>query len=297
MSAIILDGKKISMELREKIKTDVNDCIQKGITPGLAVIIAGNDPASVSYVNAKEKALMEAGMSAYGQKLPEDIQQADLISLIQEYNKDKKVHGILVQLPLPSHINESAIMNSIDPEKDVDGFTPVNIGKMIIGQRCFLPCTPHGVLMILRHSGIKIAGAHVVIVGRSNIVGKPLMNLLLRKENNATVTVCHTGTQNLESHTKKADILIACAGKPGLVNADMVKPGACVIDVGVNRIKDENSKTGYRLIGDVDFESVVETAGYITPVPGGVGPMTITMLLSNTLEAAKWNLDGSSSVK
>ena len=207
--------------------------------------------------------------------------------MIDSFNRDPAVHGILVQLPLPEHIDEAAVIGAISPDKDVDGFTPINVGRMVLGQRCFLPCTPHGIIKLIEKAGVRTKGAEVVIVGRSNIVGKPLANLFVRKELNSTVTVCHTGTANLAEHTRRADILIACAGRPRLITGEMVKPGACVIDVGVNRVEDPSSSRGYRLVGDVDFESAVLTAGSITPVPGGVGPMTIAMLLSNTAESAE----------
>jgi methylenetetrahydrofolate dehydrogenase (NADP+)/methenyltetrahydrofolate cyclohydrolase len=205
---------------------------------------------------------------------------------VDKLNKDPKIHGILVQLPLPRHIDERRVISAIDPAKDVDGFTPVNLGRMLLEEPCYIPCTPRGIIELLKRSGVPTNGAHAVVVGRSNIVGKPLENLLIRKSVNATVTICHTGTKNLAAHVKEADIVIACAGKPGLVSVDMIKPGACVIDVGVNRVPDSTKKKGYRLCGDVDFDAVSKVAGWITPVPGGVGPMTIAMLLSNTIDAA-----------
>ncbi|MCX7024107.1 MAG: bifunctional methylenetetrahydrofolate dehydrogenase/methenyltetrahydrofolate cyclohydrolase FolD [Spirochaetes bacterium] len=297
MSALIIDGKKLAEDLRAEIRKRVCLCVEKGITPGLAVILVGEDPASVSYVSGKEKACAEAGMASFERKLPADATETELVALIEGFNADPAVHGILVQLPLPAHIDEGKVIGAIHPEKDVDGFTPVNIGRMIIGERCFLPCTPHGVIKLIERAGVKTKGAHAVIVGRSNIVGKPLMNLLVRKELNATVTVCHTGTVDLAGHTRRADILIACAGRPGLLTADMVKPGACVIDVGVNRVEDPKAARGYRLVGDVDFRGVSAVAGSITPVPGGVGPMTITMLLYNTLESAEYAAASPAAVK
>jgi methylenetetrahydrofolate dehydrogenase (NADP+)/methenyltetrahydrofolate cyclohydrolase len=250
------------------------------------VVLAGEDPASVSYVTAKEKALAEAGMEGRDIRLPADVLEAELFTLIKDLNVDEKVHGILVQLPLPGHINEDRIITAIDPEKDVDGFHSISVGNMVLGKPCFLPCTPHGVLVLLRELNIPLSGAHAVVVGRSNIVGKPLANMLTRRDVNATVTVCHTGTKSLSRHTLQADILIAAAGRPGLITRDMIRPGAAVIDVGVNRVSDTSAKKGYRLCGDVD-PAAAETAGYITPVPGGVGPMTIAMLMQNVVQAAE----------
>jgi methylenetetrahydrofolate dehydrogenase (NADP+)/methenyltetrahydrofolate cyclohydrolase len=238
-------------------------------------------------VRAKEKALAEAGMGSRDLRLSQDCTQEELLSLIAALNADPLVHGILVQLPLPPHISEERVITAMDPAKDVDGFHPVSVGNMILGRPGFLPCTPHGVVVLLRELGVPLSGAHAVVLGRSNIVGKPLANLLARRDINATVTICHTGTRDLAAITRQADILIAAAGKPGLVTADMVKPGVVVIDVGVNRVPDSSAKKGYRLCGDVDFEAVAEKAGFITPVPGGVGPMTIAMLLQNVIQAAE----------
>lgn len=289
MTAKIIDGKQIAAQMREELKADVARLKQRGIVPGLGVVLVGENPASVSYVTAKEKACREIGIYSDDNRLPADISQRDLIALISRMNSDPKINGILVQLPLPKHLNESEILFAINPEKDVDGFHPVNVGKMVAGQKSFLPCTPNGVVQLLLRSGVKIEGAEVVIVGRSNIVGKPLANMLIQKSatGNATVTVCHTRTRNLSAHTLRADIIVAAAGCPKAVTADMVKAGAVVIDVGVNRVEDVTKKSGFRLVGDVDFEAVKEKASLITPVPGGVGPMTITMLLYNTVEAAK----------
>ncbi|MHB0897949.1 MAG: bifunctional methylenetetrahydrofolate dehydrogenase/methenyltetrahydrofolate cyclohydrolase FolD [Spirochaetales bacterium] len=286
MPAKIIDGKEIAREIREEIRGKVLALAAKGIVPGLGVILVGEDPASVSYVTAKEKACAEAGMASFERRLPASTTQAELLAVVKAYNEDSKIHGILVQLPVPAHIDEKAVIAAISPEKDVDGFTPINVGRMMLEEPCYLPCTPNGVIELIKRSGVQTKGVHAVIVGRSNIVGKPLMNLLIRKSINATVTLCHTGTKDLASYCKTADILIACAGKAGLVTGDMIKPGACVIDVGVNRVEDPKASKGYRLKGDVDFETAAEVAGWITPVPGGVGPMTITMLLSNTVEAA-----------
>ena len=287
MVAEIIDGFSIAQQVRQKAAEDAAELANKGIVPCLAVVLVGENPASISYVTAKEKALEEAGMKGRDIRLPEETSEFDLLTLIQDLNEDAGVHGILVQLPLPSHIDEDKVIMAIRPEKDVDGFHPVNVGNMMIGRRSYLPCTPHGVLVLLKTMGIPTAGKHAVIVGRSNIVGKPLSVLLTRREYNATVTLCHTGTRDLSSFTRQADILIAAAGSPGIIKAHMVKEGAVVIDVGVNRIPDSSKKSGFRLCGDVDFEAVKEVASYITPVPRGVGPMTIAMLMMNTVEAAK----------
>jgi methylenetetrahydrofolate dehydrogenase (NADP+)/methenyltetrahydrofolate cyclohydrolase len=289
MAAKIIDGRQIAAGMRVELKAEVEKLKQKGVVPGLGVILVGEDPASQSYITAKERACEEIGIYSDDNRLPADASQWDMIGLINRMNSDPKIHGILVQLPLPKHIDESQVLLAISPRKDVDGFHPINIGKMVAGQKAFLPCTPHGIIQLLLHSGVKIEGAHVVIVGRSNIVGKPLANMLIQKSptGNATVTVCHTRTKNLAGHTLRADIIVAAAGSPGAITADMVKEGAVVIDVGVNRVEDAASAKGYRLVGDVDFEKVKEKASLITPVPGGVGPMTITMLLYNTVEAAK----------
>jgi methylenetetrahydrofolate dehydrogenase (NADP+)/methenyltetrahydrofolate cyclohydrolase len=292
MTAKIIDGKQIAAQMREELKQKVAALKTKGITPGLAVILVGEDPASKSYVTAKEKACEEIGMYSSDNRLPASAYQTELLVLIEKLNHDPKIHGILVQLPLPKQINEDTVLLAIDPRKDVDGFHPVNVGKMVVGQRAYFPCTPHGVIQLLTRSGVKLDGAEVVVVGRSNIVGKPVANMLIQKSptGNATVTVCHTRTTNLAEHVRRADIIIAAAGRPNTITADMVKPGAVVIDVGVNRIDDATKKNGYRLVGDVDFEAVKEKASLITPVPGGVGPMTITMLLYNTVESAEQTL-------
>ncbi|MCD6547943.1 MAG: bifunctional methylenetetrahydrofolate dehydrogenase/methenyltetrahydrofolate cyclohydrolase FolD [Thermodesulfobacterium sp.] len=293
MAARIIDGKSIAQEIREKIKKEVEELREKyDIVPGLVTILVGDDPASISYVKGKQKVAQALGFYSVGERLPESASEDELIKLIDKYNKDLRIHGILVQLPLPKSINERRVISAIDPRKDVDGFHPVNVGKMVIGEPCFLPCTPYGILVILGKIGCQVEGAEVVVVGRSNIVGKPIANLLMQKRKpvgNATVTVCHTRTKDLASHTKRADILIVAVGKPRFITADMVKDGAVVIDVGVNRIGTTPEGKAI-LCGDVDFENVKEKAKAITPVPGGVGPMTITMLMKNTLEAAKmWN--------
>jgi len=280
-----MDGKALGQKIRESVKLKAAELKTKGISPCLAVILAGEDPASLSYVKSKEKALDEAGMESRDIRLPEAVSEAELLAVIDRLNNDDKVHGILVQSPLPRHINERKIIAAVSPSKDVDCFHPVSVGNMILERPGFLPCTPHGVLMLLREYNIKVAGADVVIVGRSDIVGKPLANLLVRREYNATVTVCHTGTKDLKFHTSKADILIAAAGNPDFIKPDMIKQGAVVIDVGINRVPDQSAKKGYRVCGDVD-PAAAQKAGHYTPVPGGVGPMTIAMLMQNVIEAA-----------
>jgi methylenetetrahydrofolate dehydrogenase (NADP+)/methenyltetrahydrofolate cyclohydrolase len=289
MTAQIIDGKQVAADMRAELKEEVANLKEQGIVPGLGVILVGEDPASQSYVTAKERACEELGIYSDDNRLPAETSQGDLIALVNRMNNDPKINGILVQLPLPKGLNESEVLLAIDPDKDVDGFHPMNVGKMMVGEKAFLPCTPHGVIQLLLRSGVEIKGAKVVIVGRSNIVGKPLANMLIQKNDkgNATVTVCHTRTKDLAHHTKQADIVIAAAGRPNTVTADMVKDDVVVIDVGVNRVEDATKKRGYRLVGDVDFEAVKEKASFITPVPGGVGPMTITMLLYNTVESAK----------
>jgi len=293
MTAQIIDGKQVAAEMRAELKGKVAELKTKGVTPGLAVVLVGEDPASKSYVTAKERACEEIGIFSDDNRLSADTKEEDLLALIDKLNKDPKINGILVQLPLPKHIDEDKVLLAIDPAKDVDGFHPVNVGKMVVGQDAYLPCTPHGVVQLLLRNNVKLEGAEVVIVGRSNIVGKPLANMLIQKAptGNATVTVCHTRTKNVAEHVKRADIIIAAAGWPNTVTADMVKDGAVVIDVGVNRVEDATKKRGYRLVGDVDFEAVKEKASLITPVPGGVGPMTITMLLYNTVQSAEKTLN------
>jgi len=289
MTARIIDGKQIAAEMREEIRAEVAALRDKGIVPGLGVVLVGDDPASRSYVTAKEKACEEAGIFSDDHRLPAETSQEALLALVEQMNGDPKISGILVQLPLPKHIDESAVLLAIRPDKDVDGFHPVNVGKMVLGEEAFLPCTPHGVLQLLARSGVRTAGAHVVVVGRSNIVGKPVANMLLQKKEgaNATVTICHTGTRDIGAFTRQADIVIVAAGRPNTLTADMVKDGAVVIDVGVNRVDDASRKRGYRLVGDADFAGLRDKAALITPVPGGVGPMTITMLLHNTVAAAR----------
>lgn len=292
MTARILDGKEIAREMRMEIRREVLALKEKGVQPGLGVLLVGDDPASRSYVTAKEKACEEAGIFSLEVKLPVDADKAEILGVVADLNADARIDGILVQLPLPNSSIEEEVILSILPEKDVDGFHPVNVGRMVMGQPAFLPCTPHGILHILQRSGIPTQGAHVVVVGRSNIVGRPMMNLLTRKDDlgNATVTMCHTRTPDISVHTKQADIVIAAAGRPNTISADMIREGAVVIDVGVNRVEDPSAKRGYRLVGDVDFPAVSVKASAITPVPGGVGPMTITMLLYNTVESARRRL-------
>ena len=288
MKASIIDGKKLSAETRAEIARGVEALkAAKGIVPGLAVILVGDNPASVSYVTAKEKACREAGMLSREIRLPASISEDELIGEIAKLNADPEIHGILVQLPLPKGFSEKRVIDAIAAEKDVDGFTPVNVGKMLIGDDCFLPCTPHGIIKLIETTGMDLAGKHAVVIGRSNIVGKPVAALLSRKNVNATVTMCHTGTRNLAAFTRTADVVVAAAGRPNTLTGDMLKEGAVVIDVGVNRVPDATKEKGYRLCGDADFDSCAQVASAITPVPGGVGPMTITMLLWNTLESAK----------
>ena len=288
--AKILSGKELAQTMREEMKRELIELKEKeNLVPGLAVILVGDDPASISYVKGKEKACNNVGILSREYKFPADYKETELLNLIKDLNQDPEIHGILVQLPLPDHINEEKVLYAIDPKKDVDGFHPVNIGRMMIGAPCFLPCTPAGIQQLLLRNGIEIDGRHVVIVGRSNIVGKPLAMLLIQKKTgaNATVTICHTRTKNMAEITRQADILVVAAGRPHTINGDMVREGVVVIDVGVNRVEDKTKKKGYRLIGDVEFEEVSQKASAISPVPGGVGPMTITMLLHNTIQAAK----------
>lgn len=284
----IIDGKLLAANLRTEIAAGTDELKKtKGVTPGLAVILVGDNPASVSYVTAKEKACREAGMLSREIRLPVETTEAELLELIRTLNADAAIDGILVQLPLPQHIREKPVIDAIAPDKDVDGFTPVNVGRMMIGEDCFLPCTPHGIIRLIEFAGIDISGKYAVVIGRSNIVGKPVAALLARKQTNATVTLCHTGTPDIAKFTREADIVVVAAGRPNVLTGEMIKPGAVVIDVGVNRIADATRPKGFRLVGDADFESCAKVAGAITPVPGGVGPMTITMLLWNTLESAK----------
>ncbi len=290
MGAQIIDGKKLAAETRAEIAAGVAALKDEtGVTPGLAVILVGDNPASISYVTAKEKACREAGMYSREIRLPADAPEATVLDAVRALNADPAIHGILVQLPLPKGIAEKKVIDAIAPEKDVDGFTPVNVGRMLIGDDCFLPCTPHGIIKLIQTAGLDVSGKHAVVIGRSNIVGKPVAALLARKGAgaNATVTLCHTGTPDISLYTKTADVVVVAAGRPNTLTGDMLKPGAVVIDVGVNRVPDATRPKGYRLCGDADFDSCAAVAGAITPVPGGVGPMTITMLLWNTLESAR----------
>jgi methylenetetrahydrofolate dehydrogenase (NADP+)/methenyltetrahydrofolate cyclohydrolase len=289
MTAKLISGNEIAQQIREELKRETTQLKEKqNVVPGLVTILVGQNAASVSYVTAKQKTSKELGFFSIQDNQPENITEEQLLTLIAQYNNDPRIHGILVQLPLPKHINETKILYAIDPKKDVDGFHPVNVGKLMIGEADYLPCTPAGIQQLLIRTGVKVDGAEVVVVGRSNIVGKPIANILLQKQKgaNATVTICHTGTKDMGYHTRRADILIVAAGKPKAVTADMVKEGAVVIDVGVNRIG-MTPEGKAKLCGDVDFDTVKEKAGAITPVPGGVGPMTITMLMMNTVKAAK----------
>jgi methylenetetrahydrofolate dehydrogenase (NADP+) / methenyltetrahydrofolate cyclohydrolase len=279
MAAIIIDGKEISKKKKLEIADQVQELKKQGMTPGLAVILVGDNQASRTYVNSKQKTARDLGMHNVLIEYPVSITEQELLAKIDELNRDEDIHGILVQLPLPDHINEKNLIEAISPEKDVDGFHPINIGRMMTGQDAFLPCTPYGVMVMMKEIGIDLAGKHVVVVGRSNIVGKPAGQLFLNE--NATVTYCHSRTKDLKEHTKQADVVIAAVGKVDLITADHIKPGAVVIDVGMNR--DDHGK----LCGDVAYDEVKEKAGYITPVPGGVGPMTIAMLMYNTLKSAK----------
>ena len=288
MAAELIDGKKLAAETRAQIASGVAALkAEKGVTPGLAVILVGDNPASVSYVTAKEKACTDAGMSSREIRLQASVAEADRLAEIARLNADSAIHGILVQLPLPKGFDEKKVIDAIAPEKDVDGFTPVNVGRMLIGEECFLPCTPHGIIKLIEVTGLDLAGKHAVVIGRSNIVGKPVAALLSRKSVNATVTLCHTGTPDVGAFTRQADVVVVAAGRPNTLTGDMLKPGAVVIDVGVNRVPDATKPKGYRLCGDADFSSCAAVASAITPVPGGVGPMTITMLLWNTLESAR----------
>ncbi len=289
MTAKLIKGKEIAAQIRQEIKADADKLkAEKGVTPGLVTILVGADPASQSYVRAKQKASHDLGFHSIQETPEADISQEDLLKLVEKYNKDDSIHGILVQLPLPKHINDNKILYAIDPDKDVDGFHPVNVGRMVIGEPAFLPCTPFGIQQMLIRSGVETCGAEVVIVGRSNIVGKPIANILIQKADgaNATVTVCHTRTKDIADHTRRADILIVAAGVRNAVTADMVKPGAVVIDVGVNEIG-RTAEGKRKLVGDCDFEPICQVASAVTPVPGGVGPMTITMLMLNTLKSAQ----------
>lgn len=288
MSATLIDGKEIAAKVREQVRSGVEALEAKhGFRPGLATVLVGEDPASATYVRMKQRMCEELGIRSVGHTLDADATQEEVEDLVAELNADSQVNGILVQLPLPDHLDEEAVLNKIDLTKDVDGFHPVNIGRLAMKGRdpLFIPCTPYGVMVMLEESGVETSGAEAVVVGRSNIVGLPVAMLLQKA--NATVTICHSRTRDLAAHTREADILIAAIGRAEMITGDMIKPGAAVIDVGINRVDDPEAKRGYRLVGDVEFDSAREVAGAITPVPGGVGPMTIAMLMRNTLHAAE----------
>ena len=290
MPAELIDGRAIARKIRADVAERVKKLASRGVKPGLAVVLVGDDPPSAVYVSAKGKATEEAGMYSITICLEADTSLSELIERVDALNADPGIHGILVQMPLPKQIDPEFVIRRVDPRKDVDGFHPVNVGKMLVGERDgFIPCTPAGIQVLLRESGVKTPGKHCVIIGRSNIVGKPMAALMMQDnpDANCTITVCHRHTVDLADHTRSADILIVAAGRAGIVNGDMVKRGAVVIDVGTNRVKDEKAKGGTRLQGDVDFESVRKVASKITPVPGGVGPMTIAMLMVNTVRAAE----------
>ena len=285
---ILIDGKKIAWEIRQELKHEVDKLKEKGKSlPGLVTILVGENPASKVYVSSKAKACDEIGFLSKIEKLPESTTEDELLWIVQSYNHDKKFHGILVQLPLPKQINESKMINAIAPKKDVDGFHPTSVGNLVIGNDTFFPCTPAGIQELLKRYKIETKGKHVVIVGRSNIVGKPIANIMLQKKEfaNAIVTVCHSAAADLKQYTLSADILIAAIGVPNFIKADMVREGTAVTDVGINRVEDSSQAKGYRIVGDVDFENVAPKTSFITPVPGGVGPMTIAMLLQNTFKA------------
>ncbi len=296
MTAKIIDGKAIAAQIREEAKNEVEALKDRGVTPCLAAVLVGDVAASKVYVKNKRRACEKVGITSVLHTPAADVSEPELLKLINELNNDPAVHGILVQLPLPKHIDETKVIEAIDPSKDVDGFHPFNVGRLVIGLDTFRSCTPAGVQQLLLRSGIEVAGKHVVIIGRSNIVGKPMANIVVQKEEgaNATVTICHSWTKNLNEICRQADILISALGKPEFVRPDMIKPGAVVIDVGINRIDDPSSDNGYKLVGDVDFEPVSKVASAITPVPGGVGPMTVAMLMVNTVKAARMALDRAS---
>lgn len=284
---MLMDGKGVAAKVRARVAERVKALHALGVTPGLSVVLVGDDPASAVYVRNKAAACKEAGMRGETIRMSATTTQAELEKVVDRLNADAQVHGILVQMPLPKQLDSDAILNRINPAKDVDGFHPVNVGRMLVGDKDgFVPCTPAGVMELLREYKVQTAGAHAVVIGRSNIVGKPMMALLVQPGTDATVTVCHSRTRDMAEQVRRADIVIAAAGKPRLVTADMVRPGAVVVDVGINRIDDPSHPKGSRIVGDVDFDSVVKVASLITPVPGGVGPMTIAMLLENTLQSA-----------
>ena len=295
MPAKVIDGTALAKQIREEVAAATVRLCERGVTPGLAVVLVGDDPASAVYVKSKGKACSQAGMYSITHRMSSETTEAELLAQVDALNEDPAIHGILVQMPLPKHMDADAVIRRIFPAKDVDGFHPVNVGKMLIGEKDgFVPCTPAGVQEMLVRSGIETKGKDCVVIGRSNIVGKPVAALLMQSGvgGDATVTVCHSRTKDLAGHVRRADIVIAALGKPKFVTAEMVKPGAAVIDVGINRVDDPSAKSGYRIVGDVDYDAVKEVASFITPVPGGVGPMTIALLLRNTVRAAQLTLDG-----
>ncbi len=293
MPAELIDGVAVSKKVREEVTARCTALAARGIVPGLTVVLVGEDPASAVYVRNKEKGSREAGMNGATIRMPATTTEAELLAVVDQLNADDAVHGILVQMPLPKQINAQKVIRRIDPAKDVDGFHPVNVGKVLIGETDgFAPCTPAGVQVLLKEAGVDTAGKHVVIVGRSNIVGKPMASLLIQPGADATVTICHSRTPDLAWHTRRADIVVAAVGRPGTITGEMLKPGAVVMDVGINRIQDPSTKSGTRLVGDADFASVSQVASKVTPVPGGVGPMTIAMLLLNTVRAAEQRAAG-----
>ena len=287
--AEIIDGKKVASEIKAELMQEVKELKEKNIVPQLALLLVGNDPASEIYVNNKHKFCNEIGVISIIERQPDNISEAKILEIIGKWNTDKNINGILVQLPLPKHINETKIILSINPSKDVDGFHPENIGRLVAGLPCYIPCTPQGIYELLKRYNIDTVGKHIVVVGRSNIVGKPIANLLVQKMPNANgiVTVCHSAAKNISDYTKTADIIIAAVGVPELIKKDDIKAGAVIIDVGINRITDSSVPKGSRIVGDVDYNNVIEKVSAITPVPGGVGPMTIAMLIKNTIRAAK----------
>lgn len=292
MPASIIDGAAVARDIRAEVARDAAALAGRGVVPGLTVVLVGDDPASAVYVRSKEKACIEAGMNGRTIRLPAATPQAELLALVDSLNADPDVDGILVQMPLPKHMDPDEVIHRIDPDKDVDGFHPVNVGKLLIGSTDgFAPCTPAGVMELLRRTGVELKGAEVVVIGRSNIVGKPMAALLVQPGVDATVTICHSRTRDLAAHVRRADVVIAAVGRADIVTGDMLKPGAVVIDVGMNRVADDSAPRGYRLVGDVDFASACEVASHVTPVPGGVGPMTIAMLLRNTVRSAERRAD------
>ncbi|HEY0969907.1 MAG TPA: bifunctional methylenetetrahydrofolate dehydrogenase/methenyltetrahydrofolate cyclohydrolase FolD [Gemmatimonadales bacterium] len=292
MPAELIDGKAVAQDIRAEVARDAAALGERGVVPGLTVILVGDDPASAVYVRSKERACIEAGMNGRTIRMPAETSQEELLAEVERLNEDPEVDGILVQMPLPKHMDADEVIHRIDPDKDVDGFHPVNVGKLLIGSGDgFAPCTPAGVMELLKRSGVELRGAEVVVIGRSNIVGKPMAALLVQQGVDATVTVCHSRTRDLAAHVRGADVVVAAVGRADLVTGEMLKPGAVVIDVGMNRVDDASSSRGYRLVGDVHFPSAVEVASKITPVPGGVGPMTIAMLMRNTVRAAARRAD------